>query len=674
VFDIKINPNMARCQSILGIAREVAALTGQKVKEPARAVSAGANGPETDFTRIEIEDPALCARYSAALIQGVQIKQSPFAMQRRLMLAGMRPISNIVDITNYVMIERGQPLHAFDYDRLVERAGGKPTIIVRPARPGEKIQTLDGVSRALKSTDLLITDTAGPIAIAGVMGGAETEVSDATTNVLLESANFDFISVRRTTLEQKLPSEAATRFGRGISPVQTMPGALRACQLMQDLASGSVAPLVADAYPRPPVERVIDLPLREVKRILGITLSPDEITRILELLDFRVERQEESVRVVPPDYRLDVDGTDDVIEELVRIYGYDRVPSTLMADALPPQSGNAELEHEELARDLLVDEGLFEVVTYAMTTPEHEAMLQVPGAGAAPVAAFDPRPARPYIVIENPISAERTVMRQSILPAMLDVLANNLRYARRAAFFEIGKVYLSRLDGDPPEALPEDAAANLPLEKRRLAILLTGPRTDPFWGGGETEPVDFFDLKGVVEGLAGGLHLQDVSYAPSQNPIFHPGRAAVLRVGSIEAGVFGELHPVVREHWGIDQPVLAGEFDLESLLGQIDSRFRVKPLSRYPAVVQDIALIVDEQVPAAQVSDLIRQTGGALLASAVLFDVYEGDPLPQGKRSLAYRLSFQSAERGLSDADAGKVREKIVQRLTRELGAELRSS
>jgi phenylalanyl-tRNA synthetase beta chain len=681
VFEIKINPNMARAQSVLGVAREVAALTGEHVHVPWRQETLE-NAPETDFVGIEIADASLCARYSAVMIRGVEIKGSPQWMQRRLGLAGMRPINNIVDITNYVMIEQGQPLHAFDYDKLVARAqGGKPAIIVRPARAGESIETLDGVVRQLKPTDLLITDKAGPIAIAGVMGGAETEVSPDTKNVFLEAANFNYISIRRTTQEQKLPSEAATRFGRGIHPSQTIPAALRAAELMHSLAGGRVDPAVADAYPAPVAEPRIELTTREVQRILGIDLAVRQITEILKGLDFQVEpRGQGVIAATPPDYRLDVDGSDDLIEELARIYGYDRIPSALIADSLPPQHANVTLEREELARDLMTNAGLQEIVTYAMTSPAQEARLSPtlsPEEGARGEGrTFDPRPQRSYVEIENPISAERSVMRQSLLPGDLEVLASNLRFTDRAALFEIGKVYLPRLEDEDESAveMAEDRAARLPLEKMRLAILMTGLREEPTWQNAGAEARDFFDLKGVIEEFARGLHLREVSYAASRNPMFHPGRAAVLRLGENEVGVFGELHPVVRERFDLPAPaVLAGEFDLEAILARTESSFLVKPLSRYPSVVQDIALIVDEPVPEVQVRELIRQAGGALLTQAWLFDVYYGDPLPPDKKSLGYRLSFQAPDRGLTDADAAKIREKIVQRVKRELGAELRS-
>lgn len=679
VFDFKINPNMARAQSVLGVAREVAALTGQRVK-PEGAMRTLSGVPETEFVKIEIADSSLCARYSAVMIRDLVIKPSPFWMQRRLELAGMRPISNVVDITNYVMIDLGQPLHAFDYDKLVRRAGGvKPTIIVRPAASGERMETLDGVMRSLKPTDLLITDIKGPIAIAGVMGGAETEVSAETRNVLLEAANFDYISIRRTTQEQKLPSEAATRFGRGIHPSQTVSAALRAAYLMRELGGGQVDTTVADSYPLPYQEPTIELSVGEVERLLGVSLTLEEMDRILGSLDFEVRRLgPDSIAAVPPNYRMDVDGPDDLIEELARIHGYDRVPSTLIADELPRQHPNADLEREEWTRDLLVNAGLQEIVTYSLTSPADEKRLELtpnkPAGGNVP--AFDLCPQRPYVEIENPVSANRTVMRQSLLPGLLDVLSANLRFANRAALFEIGRVYLSRGENEQaaPDDLPEDRAANLPLERLRLAIVMTGPREEPSWNHPSSALIDFYDLKGVSEQLANGLHLSDVSYRSTDNQVFSPGRAATIQVGEAPVGVMGELHPAMRERFDLPaQAVFAGEFDLETILQQVSTSFRARPIARYPAVVQDIALIVPEDVPGARLEELIRQTGGASLARIRLFDLYRGAPLPPGTKSLAYRLTFQGFNRGLTDEDAGMLREKIVNRLKRELGAELRS-
>lgn len=689
IFDIKINPNFARAQSVLGVAREVAALTGQTVRLPEAWDTGERGSADTAFVKIEIADPTLCQRFSAILIRGVTIAPSPTWMQQRLLRAGMRPINNVVDITNYVMLGYGKPLHAFDYDSLVARAGGKPTIRVRAANAGERMQTLDGQMREFQPEDILVTDTKGPVGIAGIMGGSETEVSDATRSVLLESAIFDFISIRRTTQEQKLPSEAATRFGRGIPPSQNVAPARLAANLMHDLAGGQVEAALADNYPVPQTEPTITITTRETKRILGITLTTDEVKKILTGLDFKVEAdgaKSDALKVTPPEYRLDVDGTDDVLEEIVRIYGYDRIPSTLIADALPPLNGNSELEREEEARDLLVEAGLQEAVTYVFTNPAHEAQLLALGAPPAPQdGAFEPLPMRPYVAIANPISEDRSTLRQTLLPNLMDGAAANLKHAERVALFEIGKVFLSRLPGETePADLPEDAGLPLPREPRRLAIVMSGRRAPATWQLSDkqtdssqdksAETMDLYDLKGALEEVLDGLHVHSVTVTALEHPMLHPGRAAALNLGAVRVGVFGQLHPLVAARWDLPNvPVLVGEFDLETILARTDPRFIVKPISRYPVIVQDIALTVDEKVQAASVTTLIRQTGGALLNRVELFDVYHGEPLPPGKKSLAYTLTFQALDHVLSDTDAAKLRDKIVARLKRELGAELRS-
>ena len=653
VLDLDLTPNLARCFSVIGVAREVAALTGQPLRLPSLEVPMEGKSAE-DQVAIEIEDPSLCARYIGMVIRDVTIGPSPFWMQRRLRMAGMRPINNVVDITNYVMLEWGQPLHAFDYDKLVERAnGGKPTIIVRPARPGERMVTLDGVDRELTPDDLLICDTAGPIAVAGVMGGLETEVTETTRNILLESANFNFISIRRTSRRLKLPSESSARFGRGVHPAMARRGALRAAGFFHQLAGGTVAQGMVDVYPAPPEPVVLTLTPTEVQRVLGISLSLDELSGILTRLEFDCQVEGDGLRVTAPDHRLDVTCTADLLEEVARIYGYDRLPATLMADRLPPQRSNRDLALEERTRDLLVEAGLQEVITYRLTTPERESLLLPPDV---------PREELPYVRIANPISAERTVMRRSLLASVLDVAAANLRFRDRLALFEIGKVFLP-VEGEP-----------LPEEPRRLVILLTGPREPLHWAGSDQEPMDFFDLKGIVETLVEGLHLPDVAYGPTEHPSFHPGRVARLTVDGEPVGVFGELHPLVAENFDLPpQPVLAADLDLEALLAKVPETYRVAPLSRYPTVRRDIAVIVDEGVPAAEVQRVIEQAGGKLLRRVQLFDVYRGEQIGEGKKSLAYALTFQADDRTLTDDDANRLRDKIVRRLEATLGATLRT-
>lgn len=683
VFDIKINPNMARCASVIGIAREVAALTHQPLKPvPQKVVAKGE--PIAGQVEVVIEQPELNPRFTLALLKNTTIKPSPYWMQRRLALAGMRPINNIVDVTNYVMLEVGQPLHAFDYDKLVARAQGKsPTIITRLAKPGEELETLDGVKRKLDPFTILVCDTKGALSIGGIMGGAESEVGANTKNVLLEAAAWEYINIRQTMAAQHLASEAGYRFSRGVHPAQAKVGLLRAIELMRQLGEGEIAKGIIDNYPCKPKKIVIDLPVSEVKRQLGVEIPAKLIAKYLESLEFRVEnvkrktslatRHSPLLRVTAPDHRLDVDGTDDLIEEIARMYGYENIPISRMNDELPPQRANVDLEQEEEARDLLIEAGLQEVITYRFTTPEREALLTLPDSTQPAL------PLHEYVRIENPISADRTVLRQSLIANLLDLTAANLRYTARVAAFEIGPVFWHRAPGEPllpreiERELPEDHGIKLPLERRRLGVVLTGARDERAWQNVAPASVDFFDLKGIVEELVNGLHIANATYAPSDNPMFHPGRAALLKIDEQAIGVFGELHPLVREKFDLPtQAVLIGEFDLDALLAHVTSLYRVQALSRYPAVAQDLALIVDENVPAERVQSLIQQTGGNLLQRVVLFDVYRGDQIAPGKKSLAYALTFQAADRTLSDNDVTKVREKIIARLKREIGAEVR--
>jgi phenylalanyl-tRNA synthetase beta chain len=628
-----------------------------------------------------------------------------------------------------------------------------PTIITRLAEPGEELETLDGVKRRLDPFTILVCDARGALSIGGVMGGAESEVDANSKNILLEAAAWEYINIRRTMASQHLTSEAGYRFSRGVHPAQAIVGLRRAIELMRELGGGDgaasrgggksrksstvphddapqIARGIIDQYPGKPKKIGITLPVAEVKRQLGVEIPAKEIARLLESLEFKVKsekhalskgagakvkskqpsavsgRRSEIFRVTVPEHRLDVDGTDDLIEEIARMYGYENIPISRMNDELPPQRTNIDLEQEELVRDILIDAGLQDVITYRFTTPEREALLTLPGSDAASQGGFQlpsnsamPRddasqrpaiPAHGYVRIENPISADRAAMRQTLLPGLLDLAAANLRYRARIALFEIGPVYWQRGADDvllPREVaaeLPEDEDRDLPLERRRLGIIMTGPREEIAWSsdppisggqGADTKPLDFYDFKGVVEALLEGLHLGGATFAASNHPSFHLGRAASLKFDAQEIGVFGELHPILREKFDLPaQPVLIGEFDLDALLARVPSAHKVKSLSRYPAVVQDLALVVDENVAADRVHALITQTAGELLHRAVLFDVYRGDQIPRGKKSLAYALTFQAADRTLSDADATKVREKIAARLRRELDVEVRGA
>ncbi len=654
VFDLDLNPNYARCLSIIGIAREVAALTGQKLKvqEPAM-VAEGA--PIAGQIELEIADSDLCSRYSATLIKGVRSGPSPLWMQRRLLMAGMRPVNCIVDITNYVMLEWGQPLHAFDYDKLRGRkAGGPPVIIVRRAHPGEKLTTLDHVERTFEPDMLLITDGGGAVAVAGVIGGVDTEIGDSTTNVLLESANFNYLSNRRTAELLKLPSEASLRFGRGLPPETTVLAATRASELMRTLAGGTIAAGIADTYPVKPTIRTIDLAPAEVERLLGIPLTRQQIVESLTALGFTCAAGAETapIHVTVPYYRLDVEIPADLVEEVARMVGYDKIPDTLLRDELPPQRRNLSLEAEQGVRDILVGCGLSEVITYSMTNLESVARLDATG------KAVD---AAEYIRLANPLSAEREYMRRTLMNPLLETLQNNLRHTERVAIFEVAHVYLPQ------------PGQELPAEPRYLGIALSGPRQHTHWTGKSDEPLDFYDLKGILETLLSRLRVTGYSFVPAEHPTFQRGRAAGLVIGEAEVGVLGEVDPTVRDRFDLPaQRVCLLELDLEALLAHAPSRYAFAAPSRFPAVSQDLALIVDEAMPAVQVRDAIVRTAGKLLQKVELFDIYRGAQIPAGKKSLAYTLTYQAPDRTLTDDDAAKLHSRILRYLEKELGAQLR--
>ena len=652
VLEVDILPNMARCLSMIGVAREVAAITGGSLKLPLRETQAGGE-PIEGKVKVEIENPKLSARYAAALVKGVKIGAAPGWMQRRLTYAGMRPINNIVDITNYVMLEWGQPLHAFDYDALLKRAGGKtPTIVVRPARKGEILVTLDGQKRELGPDNLVIADTAGPIALAGVMGGGETEVSAQTTNILLEAASFDFVSIRRTMKQFNLPSEASVRFSKGIHPETVQPAAERAVQLMVAHAGGIACAGLIDSYPAPLPPQVVELKLTEVRRLLGTDFPKAEAIRILKSLEFEVKDQgSDTLRATMPPHRLDIQvGSADLIEELARIHGYDRLPATLLADRLPRQQTNDPIVFEERLRDLLVTCGLQEVITYSLTAPERE----MPLLGGA---------ARPYVQIKNPISSERVVMRQSVLASVLEVAAANLRHTDDVRLFEIGFVYLAQ----PGDKLPQ--------EPRRLALVLTGQRRHEHWSDSSAKEgtLDFFDLKGVIEALIDDLHLADVKFEPATAAHLLPGRGATLLVQGKPLAELGQLHFKSAEGYGLGaRPMLVAEFDLEAVQAAIPVRYQYTPVPRFPAALRDIAIVVAENIPADRVASEIRAAGGDLLSSLRLFDLYRGESIAPGTKSLAYALTYQAQGRTLVDKEVDKAHKKIEDRLKHVLKAQIR--
>lgn len=650
VLEIDVLPNMARCLSMIGVAREVSALFGKPTKAPREAAPAA--GPTVEGkVRAEIADPKLCPRYTATLIRDVTVGPAPDWMQRRLTRAGMRPINNLVDVTNYVLLEWGQPLHAFDHDVLVRRAGGKaPTVTVRPAADGEVLRTLDGQDRKLTPETLVIADEAGAIALAGVMGGAETEVTAATTNVLLESASFDPVSIRRTAHRFALFSEASTRFSRGIHPELVLAAAREAAGLIAETGGGTVAAGVVDRYPAPPPTQVVTLKKAEIRRLLGIDFPDAEVERVLTALQFSLLKEADGWKVTVPLTRLDVQsGAADLIEELARIRGYDRLPATLLSGELPPQRDNRPLVLEDRVRDTLATAGLQECVTYSLTAKDREERLGVRG---------------PWVELVNPISPERSVMRTSLLTNLLEAAEENGKHQPTVALFEVGPVYLPK------------SGSTLPDEPRRLALVQSGRRGTESWDdpqGAEPAGLDFYDLKGVVERLATGLHLPAVSVRPTKDaPFLHPGRAAELLVGGKSVGSFGDLHPKTAAAFRLaDRTVLAADLDLEALLAMVPQRFAYTPVAQAPAALRDVAVVVDEGLTNEAVVAEIRAAGGELLAGVRLFDVYRGESIPAGKKSLAYALTYQ-ADRTLKDTEIDKVHKQVENRLVHVLKGSIR--
>ena len=662
VLDISIVPNMARNANVIGIARELAALTGRELrkqvnKETRKQGKDAVRSTQqsvTELVEIEITNPELNPRFVAGLIRDIEIKPSPYYIQRRLRLAGMRPISNIVDATNYAMLDIGQPLHAFDYDVLVSRVGQignlshKIKIITRAAKDGEKIKTLDGTERELTSANVLVCDEKGSLAMAGVMGGEESEVTEKTRTILLEGASWNSIVTRKTAGQHNLASEASFRFSRGVHPAMAEQGVKRGLELMAEWSGGQIAPDLVDVYPLKPKDPTITVTPKDVKRLLGIELTAKQIAELLTRLEFKCAVDKSSVKAKTPPHRLDIGegvvGLADVLEEIARVYGYDRIPETRMSDSLPPQVGNPRHEWEEHARDILTSLGVQEVVSYRMTSPERESRL----------VAHDE-----YVTLANPIAPERRVMRRSLLASLLENVEKNAR-AESIAMFEIGSVF-------------EPNKNNLPNEPRKLAIAMTGLRSSASWDVKDSASFDFYDMKGRLELLLSGLRLAGVSYTPTDSaPFLHPGKAAQVSVNGQTVGVFGELHPLVKEKYDFeDSPVIVAEFDLDALRN-VTPTYGIAPVSEFPPVLEDIAIIVDEAVTAERVEGLIRQTGGKIVTRVRLFDVYRDEKIGAGKKSLAYNLTYQS-EKTMTDAEAAAIRTKIVKRLEFEVGAKLRS-
>ncbi len=634
IFDIKTTPNRPDCLSMLGIAREVAALTGSKLRLPETDYEE--QGPVIEeMAAVEILDPDLCPRYCASLVTGVKIAPSPSWMQQRLIAGGMRPINNIVDITNYVMLEYGQPLHAFDYHLL---KGGR--IIVRRAGAGEETTTLDEVERVLDEQMLVIADGEDAVAIAGIMGGVLTEVTEKTTDVLIESANFNSDSVRRTSSELRLRSEASIRFDKKLSPELPPLALRRATQLMLELGGGKAAKGIIDIYPGIKERTPIPLSTERVAKVLGLEIGMEQIAGVLGSLEFDLKSVSSSeILAIPPYWRTDISIADDLVEEIARITGYDEIPTMMPQGELHRPEPAPLLSLKQRIGDILVGCGMQEIITYSLTS---SAMLEK--------VAPEQYPLR----LANPLSKEQEYLRTTLRAGLLAAFASNeKRWEGSIRLFEIGRVYLPQQD-------------ELPEEREILAGVLGGRRLERSWLEKE-EMLDFFDAKGILDTLFQGLGIE-VSFHPATDMLLLPGRTAELVSNGETIGLIGELHPKISKSFDISsQPVSLFEADIGKLLAFTAQATRYCPLPKFPSIVRDIALVVDSELPARKIQEVIQSF--SLVDQVVLFDVYQGEQVPPGKKSLAFSLRYQSTTHTLTDEEVDKAHRDLLIRLKKEFGA-----
>ena len=643
IFDMDITPNRPDCLSIIGIAREVAALTGQALHPPEIEYREAAS-PIDQQVSVEIAAPDLCSRYCATLITGVKVAESPQWLQQRLLKCGMRPINNIVDITNYVMLEYGQPQHAFDYHQIE----GKK-IIVRRANGGETMVTLDGVERRLSQDMLVIADDKRAVGIAGIMGSADSEVAPGTTAILLEAANFNPASIHYTGRVLSLPSEACMRFERGIRPELTVAAIKRATQLIVQLAGGKAAKGLVDVYPGKVEYEPISLSTKQVNSLLNVDFSLDQIIGALTSLGFDCQRgtSKSKVRVTAPYWRSDIRHAVDLIEEVARIIGYDNIPTTMLTQSIPKQSPDPILGLKRRVRCNLIGYGFQEVITYSLTGSEILNKL-LP----------EPHPVEPVpLRVANPMTLEQEYLRPNLRANLLAALSANRRYEDGGIrLFELGKVYLRR-------------EKNLPDEPEVVCGILSGLRCEKSWHGGG-ELFDFYDAKGMVEGLLTHLGIE-ASFEESKDGSLHPAKQAAIVAGGDKLGVVGELHPKVSLAFEIPDAVYLFEINLTALLPHTLEHKMFQPISPFPTIVRDIALVVAAGVTHQQVKDIIE--GFPLVKQVTIFDAYSGEQVPSGKKSLAYSITFQSPTHTLTDEEVNRVQQQILKKLAGELGANLRA-
>jgi phenylalanyl-tRNA synthetase beta chain len=643
VFDLDITPNRPDCLSIIGVAREIAALAGGKLKIP-EIIYKESGDDICSLVSIEITEPEQCPRYCASLVTGIQVKESPQWMQQRLLKCGVRPINNIVDVTNYVMLEYGQPLHAFDYSKIYHRK-----IIVRRAMKEELIISLDGIERSLNSEILVIADAKKAIAVAGIMGGLETEVTANTSDVLIESANFNQAIIHKGSIDLKLSSEASLRFEKGLSRELPLIALKRATALMAEVTGGTINRGIVDVYPGQEQKKSILLVTSEIKRLLGMDVVPDEVVRSLKSLGFECKEIEDCSRfnVTVPWWRTDVNCSADLVEEVARIIGYDKIPTTMLSASIPEQEPNPLLDLRRKLRIVLVSCGFQEIITYSLTNREMLSKIS-PLMDISDVS---------MVRVANPMSKDYEYLRTSLRAGVLSVLNSNQRHQEgHISIFEVGKVFLPR-EGQLPE------------EKEMLCGVLSGMKHGLYWKN-KSDTIDFFTAKGVVEAILSSLKL-DAGFRISDDEIMYPGRVADIYIGEEKVGVVGELNQMVCQNFDLIDTAFLFEINLDKFLFQTGIPIKYQRASRYPSITRDIALVVDEQTTYQQIHSIIRDC--PLVYQAKPIDLYIGEQVTYGKKSLAVRIVYQSKEHTLREQEIDKLQQQVLDKLRSDLGATLRA-
>ena len=631
VVDFEITNNRPDCYSILGLAREAAAAFNKPMRHHDPVVRGGAAGELSELLEVEVPAEDLCRRYTARMVRNVKIAPSPKWLRQRLRANGVRPINNIVDITNYVMLEYGQPMHAFDY-----RYVGSGKIIVRRSEPGETLTTLDGNVRTLTPGMLVIADETKPIGLAGIMGGENSEIMDDTVDVVFESANFNGTSIRQTALALGMRTETSGKFEKNIDPLLTLPAVDRACELVELLGAGEVMDGVIDVLNDIPEPRTIELEPDRINALLGTDISEADMVEYLRRLEIPVEGHE--IRV--PSWRPDLVGMADIAEEVGRLFGYNNIPTTTFRGAATEGGYTEAMKLENRAGSLCRSLGYSEILTYSFVSPSIFDQIRLPEDSSL----------RNAMRIQNPLGEDASIMRTVALPSMLAILARNNAYHNDAVkLYELAKVYLPK----PGQILPD--------EPKHLVLGTYG------------EHEDFFKMKGEIEAFLRGMNVPEARYtAEKHDPTFHPGRCARVSVGGVDLGCFGQIHPLVARSYGIDGEIFAAELNFTALLSLQLPEKTYTPLPKYPAVTRDIAVVCDEAVTVAALSDCIRAAGGRLLRSVELFDIYRGKGIASGSKSAAFRLTLRADDRTLTDADSDGVVSAVLAALEKELNAKLR--